>query len=433
VIAVRLMPFVLAAPVLAQPSFTPIGDLPGGSFFSEALCISRDGRVAAGDSVTRNFDPINSIASACRYSAATGLEWLDPTYDTISTFAYTTNQDGSVVAGMAVIVPIFADVEAFRWTPATGIQIIGDLPGGLTNAVARGISADGAIVVGYGSSAASFASCSNCAEAFRWMAQGGLVGLGDLPGGTFDSRAHAISGDGRVIVGHGTNDFGPVAARWDAVGIHSLGYLPQGPSTPRQSQCYGTNLDGSAIVGASSSVNGIYEAFLWTAAGGMRPLGDLATGPFQSYAYAVSDDASVVAGVGTVEGGIFNAGEGRAFIWDAQHGMSDLKAVLTGLGVDLTGWTLSAARGVSADGRVIAGYGINPAGRGEGFIADLGAPACYPNCDASTSLPVLNVDDFVCFQARFAAADPYADCNSDTTLNVLDFVCFQQRFAAGCR
>jgi hypothetical protein len=57
---------------------------------------------------------------------------------------------------------------------------------------------------------------------------------------------------------------------------------------------------------------------------------------------------------------------------------------------------------------------------------------CYANCDRSWVVPILNVNDFVCFQARFAAADPYADCDQSGTLNVNDFVCFQARFAAGC-
>ena len=59
--------------------------------------------------------------------------------------------------------------------------------------------------------------------------------------------------------------------------------------------------------------------------------------------------------------------------------------------------------------------------------------SCYPNCDGSTSTPLLNVNDFVCFQTSFAAANLYADCNHDTLLNVNDFVCFQASFAAGCR
>jgi hypothetical protein len=64
------------------------------------------------------------------------------------------------------------------------------------------------------------------------------------------------------------------------------------------------------------------------------------------------------------------------------------------------------------------------------------APAtCYANCDGSTTPPVLNVNDFVCFQSRFAAGDSYANCDGSTAppvLNVNDFVCFQTRFAAGC-
>jgi hypothetical protein len=64
-----------------------------------------------------------------------------------------------------------------------------------------------------------------------------------------------------------------------------------------------------------------------------------------------------------------------------------------------------------------------------------GAPPCYANCDNSTATPILNVNDFVCFQTRFAAGDSAANCDNSTTppvLNVNDFVCFQTRFAAGC-
>jgi hypothetical protein len=64
-----------------------------------------------------------------------------------------------------------------------------------------------------------------------------------------------------------------------------------------------------------------------------------------------------------------------------------------------------------------------------------GPPACYANCDGSTVTPVLNVNDFVCFQNKFAAGDPYANCDHSTAtpvLNVNDFVCFQAKFAAGC-
>ncbi len=61
--------------------------------------------------------------------------------------------------------------------------------------------------------------------------------------------------------------------------------------------------------------------------------------------------------------------------------------------------------------------------------------ACYPNCDGSTSPPILNVNDFACFLNLFAAGDPYANCDgstADPVLNVLDFACFLNAFASGC-
>ncbi len=39
-------------------------------------------------------------------------------------------------------------------------------------------------------------------EAFRWTSGGGMVGLGDLPGGESDSEANGVSADGSVVVGY---------------------------------------------------------------------------------------------------------------------------------------------------------------------------------------------------------------------------------------
>jgi hypothetical protein len=69
---------------------------------------------------------------------------------------------------------------------------------------------------------------------------------------------------------------------------------------------------------------------------------------------------------------------------------------------------------------------------------------CYANCDGSTTPPVLNVDDFVCFISEFAEAQSlpheaqmshYANCDGSTTapvLNIDDFMCFIAEFAGGC-
>jgi hypothetical protein len=65
----------------------------------------------------------------------------------------------------------------------------------------------------------------------------------------------------------------------------------------------------------------------------------------------------------------------------------------------------------------------------------LGPPHCYPNCDGSTTPPILNVADFSCFLTKFSQQDPYANCDGSTVepvLNVADFSCFLSKFAAGC-
>ena len=51
--------------------------------------------------------------------------------------------------------------------------------------------------------------------------------------------------------------------------------------------------------------------------------------------------------------------------------MVSLKETLIGEGLDVTGWTLSHATSVSADGFTIIGNGINPSGQSEGWVANL--------------------------------------------------------------
>lgn len=48
--------------------------------------------------------------------------------------------------------------------------------------------------------------------------------------------------------------------------------------------------------------------------------------------------------------------------------------MVTDFGLDLTGWTLSRANGISADGRTFAGYGTNPDGHTEAWIVHIPPP-----------------------------------------------------------
>ncbi len=95
---------------------------------------------------------------------------------------------------------------------------------------------------------------------------------------------------------------------------------------------------------------------------------------------------------------------------------------------------------LNADPRLRDDPGTPDSGVGPAPVVDMGAyefqgVTCYANCDSSTSPPVLNVNDFVCFLNRFVARDAYANCDSSTSppvLNVNDFICFLNKFVAGC-
>ncbi len=58
--------------------------------------------------------------------------------------------------------------------------------------------------------------------------------------------------------------------------------------------------------------------------------------------------------------------------------MRNLQTVLVDSGLDLTGWNLASAAGVSADGLTIVGYGVNTSGDVEAWVADLSPEAPIP-------------------------------------------------------
>lgn len=216
-------------------------------------------------------------------------------------------------------------------------------------------------------------------EAFRWVAGSATAqGLGSLGSASnFRSSAADANRDGSIVVGTSNTSAGTsVGFRWmQATGMQPL-TLPTGYTS---SSAAAISDDNSSIVGAagrSVDINGTStQQFFATRTRGstVDVLGDLAGGPDNSYAAAVSADGSVVVGAGSVDGTLRSAVY-RAFIWDQAHGMRDLHAVLTAQGLDLTGWTLTRATDISGDGTVIVGTGsLN--GVTQGWIAAIPEPA----------------------------------------------------------
>ncbi|MBN2583157.1 MAG: PEP-CTERM sorting domain-containing protein [Planctomycetes bacterium] len=263
---------------------------------------------------------------------------------------------------------------AMYWTAAGGMQPI--LPPIPSIGMAEAVSADGQTIVGHSAPTARYTT------AWRWTSSGGFQWLYPLGNTLHQSQAMDVSADGSVVVGYHMEGGDWEAFRWtEAHGVESLGSLPG--YTPHSAT--GVSADGSVIVGYGQGATALMS-FLWTAEDGLVVLDD-APG-FE--ARAVSDDGKVIVGFGggttrrwTAETGLVSLGPGLvhdvsgdgsvvvgsslagAWVWDEIHGMRLVSDILTEAGIDITGWLLAGAHGVSYDGTVIVGEGLRadaPAG-----------------------------------------------------------------------
>lgn len=308
----------------AVPFFTGIGFAPGDSI-SRAYGISPDGTMVVGATGSE------SDSFAAYWTESEGL------FRTHDRGSFTgASADGSVIAGQGF-------GEAFLWTPAYSGQQLGVLPGTFTSA-ATDISADGSVIVG-----------NSGDQAFMWTDTGpgsDMVELHGL-GGEAVTRVDAISADGRIAVGMSGTPVGgsTFAVYWYADGTPlSLQFAGTDASS-----AHDVSADGSVIVGRANDA-----PFRWTDDRSIS-LG-LLPGDTEGGATAVSADGSVVLGYSG----------SNLFLWDEAAGMRELWSMLTfDYGLDLTGWVLEEALGLSDDGLVIAGWGINPYGQTEGWVASL--------------------------------------------------------------
>jgi len=102
----------------------------------------------------------------------------------------------------------------------------------------------------------------------------------------------------------------------------------------------------------------------------MQGLGIL-DGGYRSFANAVSADGAVVVGDVESRSGWY---EYDAFRWTPADGMQNIVDLLLVEGIDVAGWEMGRALGVSADGTTIVGAGYNPDGNYEGWLAILPLP-----------------------------------------------------------
>lgn len=258
---------------------------------------------------------------------------------------------------------------------------IGDIAGGTNVSYGNGISWDGNYLA-----ATSNDAGGDCAARFNAAADS-LLYLSRPPDRPSNGRAFGldIAYQGAFVVGWG-DGFSKVEGWYCVLSNNKTYMLPSlpSPTVPRW-HAFAVSADGVWVAGASSyngappGTENCLNAVRWqvvdpTAVA--NPL-DLGTGyDFgRAYPYAISDYGTVIAGwhreadsTGTVW-----LGPPRAFVWDIDNGLRDLRDVLVAtLGTSVMDhWpVLTEVRSMSSNGSVLAGVGTYDADGDPGTTGD---------------------------------------------------------------
>lgn len=399
----------LPSACLAQATFTALGDLGGGDFTSFATGVSADGRVVCGTGTA-------AIGmEAFVWTADAGMVGLgDLPGGRVASWGVAISDDGTVVAGTSSSSnATFPNVEGFWWTAESGMHGIGVVGhGDLAGSPVRGISADGSVVVGW-------TSGDGPTQGYLWTQADGFTTLGLVSGDTLGFAMDASNGASRVV-GYGARSVG------EGGGSGARQYTPDAGwhalFTEEQGAAMSVTADGSMATGRYGSGT-TRLALLWSSTDGPAGLPSPA-GTDTAHGWDLSADGSVVVGHAERVGD----GEPVATIWIDDVGQFVLQELLQQrFGVELPGWTLTKASGVSDDGLVIVGEGRSPDAEREAWRVELPWLFCPADWNSDG---VLAYDDFTAFWAGFNAGD--ADINADGTTDILDFLVFLNAYAAGC-
>jgi probable HAF family extracellular repeat protein len=354
-------------PAAAQVTFKEFVD------YCFITSMSADGSVAVGA-----YDDGHTL-DAFRWTAAGGVELIGvPKIGEVYI-----SRDGKTIVG--TVPDSLGNQNAAIWQGGRQWRLLTPFQGAVSSEThtissASGVSGDGSVIVG-----SAYVSTTK-AVAFRWDATNGMMNLGTFDESTnSDSYAYGVSADGRTVIG------------WD----YKEGFKPAGPGGPAMNgrrgtiwwdgkerllhplgwagEAWATNDVGSIIVGQfhPSNTNNLLQGastYRWTAWDGHFenlgavpvPIGgDQRT--YISQPYAVSDDGSVVGGD---SGGV---NDKHAMIWTLETGMMYVTDFLTLKGVtDHLGWyDLNKTVYISPDGRLVIGYGQKTKPVGKTWIVTL--------------------------------------------------------------
>ncbi len=198
------------------------------------------------------------------------------------------------------------------------------------------------------------------------------------PNGNKDAYIYGISDIGSYAGRYQYGNVSPSGSRqaMGGVTLTALSPLIGAPSTSNEGVANAVSRDGTKAGGWSNSPSSSRQATLWTIANPTVP----AAVPFigtddYGEVQALNSDGSVVAGYAQT---LSVPGSKHAIIWDATNGTRDLATWLTAqYGLDTTGWVFTDVKGMSSDGKVIAGNGTYN-GTSQAWVVLLGVPGQPP-------------------------------------------------------
>ncbi len=412
-----------ALPAGAQPvSFDGLGFLDGFPQLSVAWGISADGSTIVGESISGVSQPGTEAWRRVGTGPMSPLGTLNTNFYASSVFGVSGN--GRYAAGQSLQVDgginlynvgVRCDTQAL---PQPQWKSLGALPGAVNNSTAFAVSADGLRLAGV---AKSIVSGNETDQAFRYVVSsnspftGTMTGLGFLPG-TTTSQASGISANGNIVVGASLNPFTGAthAFKWASPG--PMQSLPDPPGMTGLSIASGISGDGSTIVGGYAAGAWGQRAVRWTGAYGGELLPELPGAPAvpNSGARSASADGRIIVGYATSND---PAADGEAVVW-TYRGAVAVKAALASAGIDTAGWSLFWANAVSADGRIVVGYGLDPQGRTQAWRAVLPEELDF-NIDGVVNPDDLGdyITDYFQLDAQNEPVCDHCDFNLDRTLN----------------
>lgn len=248
---------------------TSLGSI-AGQLSAGATAISADSLTVVGNAVF--FNPlVGNYSRPWAWTQGGGMIQLPVPY------AYGTagtvngvSANGGIVVGETGAVSYTGYYGQATYWDSTGYHQMGLMTGSASNSIAYATSSDGSVIVGNGDIAVSGFPFPTPGprHAFRWTAVGGYEDLGLLSGAPAAgfTTARAVSSDGTVVVGEGTDGSGQRAWIWrNDFGMIRLdvffAYLGINTTGWDFTECHGISADNTCLTGTGMH-NGVQRAWV---------------------------------------------------------------------------------------------------------------------------------------------------------------------------